>query len=48
MGEIASAGIAINASTFAVKVLDSLGNLASSASINSCATVAVTNAPAAA
>lgn len=45
MGEIASAGIAINASTFAVKVLDSLGNLASSASINSCATVAVTNAP---
>lgn len=45
MGEIASAGIAINASSFALKVLDGAGNVATLAAINSCSTVAVTNAP---
>jgi len=45
MGEIASAGITINASTFAVKVLDGGGNVASSAAVGGCSTVAVTNAP---
>jgi hypothetical protein len=45
MGEIASAGITINSSTFAVRVLDSLGNVASSAAIGGCQQVSVTNAP---
>ncbi|RZT06046.1 hypothetical protein SAMN05216319_4730 [Duganella sp. CF402] len=45
MGEIASTGIAINSSTFAVKVLDGSGNVETSAAIGGCQQVAVTNAP---
>ncbi|MYM72585.1 Ig-like group 1 domain-containing protein [Duganella sp. FT134W] len=45
MGELASAGIAINSSTFAVRVLDGSGNVESSAAIGGCQQVAVTNAP---
>jgi hypothetical protein len=45
MGELASAGIAINSSSFAVRVLDGSGNLATSAAIGGCQQVAVTGAP---
>lgn len=45
MGELASTGIAINSSTFAVRVLDGSGNVAASAAIGGCQQVAVTNAP---
>jgi hypothetical protein len=45
MGELASAGIAINSSTFAVRVLDGSGNVEASAAIGGCQQVAVTNAP---
>jgi hypothetical protein len=45
MGEIASAGVAINASTFAVRVLDGGGNPVASAAIGACLQVAVSNAP---
>lgn len=45
MGELASTGIAINSSTFAVRVLDGSGNLESTAQIGGCQQVAVTNAP---
>ncbi|TFW29847.1 Ig-like domain-containing protein [Duganella callida] len=45
MGEIASTGIAINASAFAVRVLDAGGAVAGSAAINVCQQVSVTSAP---
>ncbi|WP_432381182.1 Ig-like group 1 domain-containing protein [Duganella sp. P38] len=45
MGEIASAGVAINTSTFAVRVLDGGGNPVASAAIGACLQVAVSNAP---
>ncbi|WP_343732037.1 Ig-like domain-containing protein [Duganella sp.] len=45
MGEIASAGIAINSSTFAIRVLDGSGNVETTAPIGGCQQVAVTNAP---
>ncbi|MRW93719.1 Ig-like group 1 domain-containing protein [Duganella sp. FT80W] len=45
MGEIASTSIAINSSTFALKLLDSSGNVETSANIGGCQQVAVTNAP---
>lgn len=45
MGELASTSIAINSSTFAVKVLDGAGNVQTTASIGGCQLVAVTNAP---
>ncbi|NYE63532.1 hypothetical protein FHW58_004762 [Duganella sp. 1224] len=45
MGELASAGIAINSSTFAVRVLDGAGNVEASAPIGGCQQVAVTSAP---
>ncbi len=45
MGELASTGIAINSSTFAVRVLDGSGNVESTAPIGGCQQVAVTNAP---
>jgi hypothetical protein len=45
MGELASTGIAINSSTFAVRVLDGSGNVESAAPIGGCQQVAVTNAP---
>jgi hypothetical protein len=45
MGEIASASLTINSSAFAVRVLDSLGNIASSAAIGGCQQVSVTSAP---
>ncbi len=45
MGELASTGIAINSSTFALRVLDGSGNVESAAPIGGCQQVAVTNAP---
>ncbi|SHN35532.1 hypothetical protein SAMN05192549_10863 [Duganella sacchari] len=45
MGEIASVGIAVNSSTFAMKALDSSGNPETSAAIGGCQQVSVTNAP---
>jgi hypothetical protein len=45
MGELASTGITINSSTFAVRVLDDSGNVEASAAIGGCQQVAVTNAP---
>lgn len=45
MGELASTGITINSSTFAVRVLDGSGNVEASAAIGGCQQVAVTNAP---
>lgn len=45
MGELASTSIAINASTFAVRVLDGSGNVETSAPIGFCQQVSVTNAP---
>ncbi|MRW87084.1 Ig-like group 1 domain-containing protein [Pseudoduganella sp. FT26W] len=45
MGEIASTGISINSSTFAVRVLDGGGNVEAAAPIGGCQQVAVTNAP---
>lgn len=45
MGEIASAGLTINSSAFAVRVLNSVGNVISSAAIGGCQQVAVTSAP---
>ncbi|MYM28812.1 Ig-like group 1 domain-containing protein [Duganella sp. CY15W] len=45
MGEIASVGIAVNSSTFAMKALDSGGNPETSAAIGGCQQVSVTNAP---
>jgi shikimate kinase len=45
MGELASVGIAINSSSFAVRVLDALGNVATSAAIGGCQQVSVTGAP---
>jgi len=45
MGEIASVGIAINSSTFAIRVLDGGGNVETTAPIGGCQQVAVTNAP---
>jgi len=44
MGELASAGITVNSSLFAVRTLDSLGNLTASAAIGDCTQVAVTGA----
>jgi len=45
MGETASAGIAINSSTFGVRVLDANGNVITSAAIGGCQQVAVTGGP---
>jgi hypothetical protein len=45
MGELASASIAINSSSFAVRVLDAGGNVATSAAIGGCQPVSVTGAP---
>ncbi|MBV7539301.1 Ig-like domain-containing protein [Duganella sp. sic0402] len=45
MGEIASASLIINASAFAVRVLDGGGNVQTSAAIGGCQLVAVSNAP---
>lgn len=45
MGEIASAGIAINSSLFAVKALSSGGLLETTAAIGGCQQVAITSAP---
>lgn len=45
VGEMASASLSINASAFAVRVLDSVGNVASSAAIGGCQQVSVTSAP---
>jgi hypothetical protein len=45
MGELASVGIAINSSSFAVRVLDAFGNVATSAAIGGCQQVSVTGAP---
>jgi len=45
LGETASASLTINSSAFAVRVLDSVGNLASSAAIGGCQQVSVTGAP---
>ena len=47
MGEIASAGIVVNSSAFAIRVLDTGGNLATVAAIGGCQRVAVTGGPAA-
>ncbi|CAN7243544.1 Ig-like domain-containing protein [Duganella sp. LjRoot269] len=44
-GETTTAGIAINSSTFAVKVLDAGGNVINSAYIGGCQQVAVTGGP---
>ncbi|HEX8404507.1 MAG TPA: Ig-like domain-containing protein [Duganella sp.] len=46
MGETASAGIAINASTFAIRSLDANGNVQSVAAIGGCQRVSVTGGPA--
>ena len=46
MGEIASTGIVVNSSAFAVRVLDAAGNLASVVAIGGCQRVAVTGGPA--
>lgn len=45
MGEIATAGLTINSSAFAVRVLNGGGNVISSAAIGGCQQVAVTSAP---
>ncbi|MHA4869170.1 beta strand repeat-containing protein [Duganella sp. PWIR1] len=45
MGEIASVGISINSSTFAMRVLDSIGNPEATAPIGGCQQVSVVNAP---
>lgn len=45
MGETASAAIAINTSTFAVRVLSGSGNVVTTAAIGSCQQVAVTGGP---
>lgn len=45
LGETASASIAINASSFAVRVLGASGNLITSANIGGCQQVAVTGGP---
>ena len=47
MGEIASAGIVVNSSAFAIRVLDTGGNLATVVAIGGCQRVAVTGGPAA-
>jgi hypothetical protein len=44
MGVLASAGIAINSSSFAVRVLDAIGNVQTSAAIGGCQQVSVTGA----
>ncbi len=44
-GESASVGIAINASSFAIKVLDAGGNLQTTAATGACSAVAVTGGP---
>jgi hypothetical protein len=45
MGEAASAGIAINSSTFAIRSLNAGGNVQATASIGGCQQVAVTGGP---
>lgn len=45
MGESATAAIAINSSTFAIKVLDAFGNVETSAAIGGCQRVAATGGP---
>jgi hypothetical protein len=45
MGELASTGISINSSAFALRVLDGSGNVESSAAVGGCQQVAVTSAP---
>ncbi|MYM35908.1 Ig-like group 1 domain-containing protein [Duganella sp. FT94W] len=45
MGEIASTGLTINSSAFAVRVLNGAGNVIGSAAIGGCQQVAVTSAP---
>ena len=46
MGETASAGIAINSSSFGIRVLDANGNVVTTAAIGGCQNVAVTGGPA--
>jgi hypothetical protein len=46
LGETASAGIAINSSSFGIRVLDANGNVVTTAAIGGCQNVAVTGGPA--